>query len=291
MPVQVPINWLKPKNDFMFKLLFGSESNQSKELLLAFLNDVLDVPEGQSLAVVEIQNPITNKTNIADKMVILDVKARAVGYGFVNVEIQLTNQKNIHKRSLYYGAKLYEEQLGEGEDYRKLTRVVTINLLDFSFFTTDCYRSSYRLMEESSFETFPDLIQLHFFEMPKFVKEFQENRLDPNDRMAKWLHFLTNEDDTRWEEMAEQEPILKKAVDILRAASLDPETRMQYEAREKALKDIVSIRGDGIEEGKIEGKIEMARNLLKEGVDIQIIMRTSGLSKEKIEKLAKELNC
>ncbi|MEC1723084.1 hypothetical protein [Schinkia azotoformans] len=86
--------------------------------------------------------------------------------------------------------------------------------------------------------------------------------------------------------MAEQEPILKKAVDILRAASLDPETRMQYEAREKALKDIVSIRGDGIE----EGKIEMARNLLKEGVEIQIIMRTSGLSREEIEKLAKELN-
>ncbi|HHW37130.1 MAG TPA: hypothetical protein GXX18_07840 [Bacillales bacterium] len=82
--------------------------------------------------------------------------------------------------------------------------------------------------------------------------------------------------------MAAQEPILKKAVDILKAASLDPETRMQYEAREKALKDIVSIRGDGIE----EGKIEMVRNLLKEGVDIQIIMRTSGLSREEIEKVA-----
>ncbi|UTW68561.1 PD-(D/E)XK nuclease family transposase [Anaerobacillus sp. HL2] len=35
------INWLKPKNDFVFKLLFGSEDEGSNQLLLAFLNDVL----------------------------------------------------------------------------------------------------------------------------------------------------------------------------------------------------------------------------------------------------------
>ena len=44
--------------------------------------------------------------------------------------------------------------------------------------------------------------------------------------------------------MAEQNPIIERAVDILKSASLDPHTRMQYEAREKALKDIASIRGD-----------------------------------------------
>lgn len=95
MPLQVPEIWLKQKNDFIFKLSFGSEGKQSKELLLAFLNDVLNVPEGQSLVAVEIQNPMTEKKNLADKMVILDVKAKVAGYGFVNIEIQLTNQKNI----------------------------------------------------------------------------------------------------------------------------------------------------------------------------------------------------
>ena len=93
-------------------------------------------------------NPIFNQQDVTDKYAILDVKAKAVGFGYVNVEIQLTNQKNIHKRSLYYGAKLYEEQLGKGDDYHQLTRIVAINLLDFSFFTSDTYRSCYRLMEE-----------------------------------------------------------------------------------------------------------------------------------------------
>ncbi|MFV0505225.1 MAG: hypothetical protein ACK5L5_00725, partial [Bacteroidales bacterium] len=41
----------------------------------------------------------------------------------------------------------------------------------------------------------------------------------------------------------------------------------------------------GREEGRKEGKIEMARKLLQSGVAIEIIMTSSGLSKDEIEKL------
>ena len=40
--------------------------------------------------------------------------------------------------------------------------------------------------------------------------------------------------------------------------------------------------------GKIAGKIEVAKNLLSEGIDIDIISSTTGLSKEKIEELKNE---
>ena len=40
--------------------------------------------------------------------------------------------------------------------------------------------------------------------------------------------------------------------------------------------------------GKIAGKIEVAKNLLSKGIDIDIISSTTGLSKEKIEKLKNE---
>lgn len=294
MSEHTPVNWLKPKNDFIFKLIFGSDNEHSKGLLLAFLNDVLNVPEGQNLVAVEILNPIFEKQDIDDKYAILDIKAKAVGYGYVNVEIQLTNQKNIHKRSLYYGAKLYEEQLGKGEDYYELTRVVAINLIDFAFFTGDCYHSCYRLMEESTNEPYPDLMQLHFIEMPKFVQHEQKQAVKVNDRLAKWLRFLTNEDDSRWEEMAKQEPTIAKAVEILKAASLDPETRMMYEAREKALKDMASIHGDGVREGIEKGEIikgqEIAKKMLSKGMDIDLIVEMTELSKDQVLKLKNEMN-
>ena len=64
MTNQIPSNWLLPKNDFMFKLIFGSDDPLSREILLAFVNDVLEVPVGQSLVKLEIVNPTLNKENL-----------------------------------------------------------------------------------------------------------------------------------------------------------------------------------------------------------------------------------
>ncbi|WP_156291317.1 PD-(D/E)XK nuclease family transposase [Oceanobacillus salinisoli] len=82
MPEYTPISWLKPKNDFVFKLIFGSDNKRSRELLLAFLNDALNVPEGPSFESVEILNPFFIQQNVTDKYAILDIKARVFGYGY-----------------------------------------------------------------------------------------------------------------------------------------------------------------------------------------------------------------
>lgn len=260
---------------------------------------MLDVPEGQSLVKVEILNPTFNKKNLKNKESILDIRARVVGYGYINVEIQLSNQKNIHKRSLFYASRLYEGQLGEKGKYKTLTKVVAINLIDFNYFQSEDYHRCFGLKEDGTLEPYPDdLMKLYFIEMPKFRALERNGKIAPNDRLAKWLRFLTNTDDTRWEEMAKQDPMLELGIEKLRVASMDPEIRMQYEAREKALRDIESIRDDaldegiekGIKKGRQEEKREMAQNLLREGVDIEIIMRASGLTKEEIEKIATELN-
>jgi predicted transposase/invertase (TIGR01784 family) len=127
--------------------------------------------------------------------------------------------------------------------------------------------------------------------------------------MAKWIRFLTNEDDARWEEMANQDPIMEEAVDMLRTVSMDKEARMLAEAREKALKDINSIRGDGIEEGikkgieegikkgieegikkgLKEGKREDAKMMLKEGLDLNLIIKITGLTESEVLELEDEL--
>lgn len=292
------IQWMKPRNDFVFKLIFGSDNKDSKELLIAFLNDVLQVPEGQSLISVDILNPFFNKQHLTDKTSILDIQARVMGGMNVNVEIQLTNEYNIDKRTLYYSAKMIEEQLNEAEDYRKISKVITINLLDFHYFSHDTYQSCYRLTEERSGEPYPDLLQLHFLEMKKFVKCKEAGLIDPEDRIAKWLTFLTNEDDHLWEELGRENIYIGKAVEMLKAASSNPETRRQYEMREKALKDLVSMkegakeegRREGKEEGKVVGKKEVVKKMLEKNMDIATIVEFTELPKETILRLQKELN-
>lgn len=315
---QGPFNWLKPKNDFVLKWILGSDNDQSKELLLAFLNDFLYAPALQSFTSVEIVNPIINKQSIYDKGSILDIKAKVPGYGYVNIEMQLTNQKNMHKRSLYYASKLIGNQLFASDGYSKLERVVAINLLDFSFFPSTPYHSCFRLVEERLHEPFPDLLQLHFTEMPKFVRQDQAGKIPMNDRKAKWLRFFTNEDDTRWFEMAKQDPVMEQMVESLRVASLDPEARELYEARAKALMDLNSIRGEarqeGIEEGikegikeglkkgikeglkkgrkegKREANRELAKKMLRKGFEVSDIIEMTELTETEIEKLMVEIN-
>ena len=57
----------------------------------------------------------------------------------------------------------------------------------------------------------------------------------------------------------------------------DPETRRLAELREKAIRDeVTNINGT---------KREIARKLKEEKIDIEIIIKTTGLTKEEIERL------
>jgi predicted transposase/invertase (TIGR01784 family) len=98
---------------------------------------------------------------------------------------------------------------------------------------------------------------------------------------------------------------MEEAVDMLRTVSMDREARMLAEAREKALKDINSIRGEamregkeegrreGIKEGRLEGikegKREDAKMMLKEGLDLNLIIKITGLTESEVLELKDEL--
>jgi predicted transposase/invertase (TIGR01784 family) len=43
---------------------------------------------------------------------------------------------------------------------------------------------------------------------------------------------------------------------------------------------------EGLERGKFEEKIQIAKNFLKEGIDVDIISKATGLSQEELEKLS-----
>jgi predicted transposase/invertase (TIGR01784 family) len=70
--------------------------------------------------------------------------------------------------------------------------------------------------------------------------------------------------------------------------SLD-EVRRFYEAREIEIHDEVSRIAGAKEEGKIEGKLEMATELLLMGMDIESVAQAAKLPVEQIMQLKKSL--
>ena len=117
------------------------------------------------------------------------------------------------------------------------------------------------------------------------------------------MKFLTNQTD---EEDLKEEKI-NKAFKTLLKVSADDEVREIYRLRELTernrvseqtvareqgraeghAKGLVEWRAEGLVEGEKKAKIESARNLLKAGVDINIIATAVGLSIRSIAKVEK----
>lgn len=54
--------------------------------------------------------------------------------------------------------------------------------------------------------------------------------------------------------------------------------------------DVQKVRKESMQKGREEGKIEVAKNLLKDGTDISYILKITGLTEEKVKILQAELN-
>ena len=72
-------------------------------------------------------------------------------------------------------------------------------------------------------------------------------------------------------------------------AKFTPQEMREYEASKMAYRDIKNsidtAKQEGIEEGMNQKALDIARNMLADGVDINLIMKYSGLPQEQIEKL------
>ena len=167
---------LDPKMDFVFKNIFGSEKNP--KILISFLNATLKPKD--LITSVEIKNTDINKNYLEDKFSRLDVKATTSNDEIINIEIQLKNEYNMIKRSLYYWSKLYSEQLNEGEDYSLLKRTICINILNFKYLKTRMFQSDYRKKEIHTNEELTDIEENHFIENEKGTQIcFPEGCSDP----------------------------------------------------------------------------------------------------------------
>lgn len=275
---------LDPKVDFVFKNIFGSEKNP--EILISFLNATLK--SKNKITNVKIKGTDIAKQFIEDKYSRLDVKATTSNNEIINIEIQLKNEHNMIKRSMYYLSKMYEEQLGEGEDYSKLERTVCINILNFKYLKTECFHTGYRLKEIESNEELTDIIEMHFIEIPKL-----EENSDERDLLVAWTEFLKDPESEKVRSLEMTVEEIRHAKDQLVRMSNDAEQREIYEMRAKILKDKVSALNKAKEEGRGEGEkkkaIEIALEMLKDAEPIEKIIKYSKLDESEILELKKRI--
>ena len=280
---------LPPKMDFVFKRIFGNENHPN--VLISFLNAVLNPVD--PIQSVELKDTTIEKSHLEDKYSRLDVKAMTNKGEHINIEIQLKDEYNMIKRSLYYWSKLYEGQLENGENYQKLSRTICINLLDFNLLNHDKFHSVYRLKDRETNEELTDVMELHFIELKK-IKDVQHAE-EVKTKLEAWLYFINQPDSELVQELEKIEVDIKEAKAELIRLSGDRKERERYEKRRESRLNEVSALSyaeekgiqKGIEQGVKQEKIGIAKNAIKNGFDNETIIKLTGLSMEEVNLIRK----
>ena len=181
--------YINPFTDFGFKKLFGEEPN--KDLLLDFLNELLQKHEGKIVELSYSKNEHLGKGEI-DRKAVFDIYCQnEKGEKFI-VEMQKSKQNFFKDRSLYYSTFPIQEQAQKSEWNYELKAIYSIGILDFMFNEDkenhDKYRYDVKLIDQETKKVFYDKLTFIYLEMPKFNKDIE----DLETKFDKWLFVLKN---------------------------------------------------------------------------------------------------
>ena len=293
-----------PKKDYIFKTLFGREKN--KNLLISLLNSILrGNPVIKDLT---LHNTELTKILERDKSSRLDILAVSDKGVRFDIEMQCRNTLDIPNRALHYSSKLFSTDIKENEDYNQ-SRVISIWI--FGQNVTNRVEAineammTWQMNEHDPYEVMTNHLRIIYLELDKY----KVNDSNIRDILSGWVDFLKNP--THIDKRVLDNRDIEEAVKELEYISTDDEERAIIEAIRSGINDqnsretIARKQGleeglekglkqgkeeglkQGKEEGLKQGKEEMARNMLKDNVDINIISKYTGLTIEEIKSLTK----
>ena len=301
--------YIDPFTDFGFKRIFGTEKH--KKFLISFLNDLLDIE--YKIVDLKYRNLEKLGLNILDRKAIYDVYCTDEKGNHFIVELQRSKQKYFKDRAVYYTSFPIQEQSQRGDWDYYLEPIYFVGILEFKLDNTNkSYLTKVKLCDTEKKEVFYDKLTYYYIEMPKFNKKEKELK----SHLEYWLWFMKNLYKLDEEpEIIKKDKVIKEAFDVASFLALSKDEQFAYMLDQKATLDYKNTidyaketameeglkeglkegleKGiqKGLEKGKKEGekeaKIQIAKNLLKAGVDVKTVVISTGLDINTIEKLKK----
>ncbi len=283
------------KNDIAFRKIFGNENR--KEVLISFLNAILLLENDHKIVSVEVLTPYQLPEIRGGKVTIVDIKAKDQSDKNYIIEMQVAEVEGFDKRVLYYASKSYSAQIARGDDYEKLNPTFFIGVLDFEITKNTDYISRHKFVDIMTGENVIKDIEFNFIELPKFNKS--ENQL--NSIIDQWVYFIKNAENLEViPENINDEGLKHAYQDAAKhnwtQAELDAydyvfmreqDERGRYSlAMKRAVSSAVSI---AVTEALQDKEKEIALNLLKLGLSIEDVSKSTGLSIKQVEGIKTDI--
>jgi predicted transposase/invertase (TIGR01784 family) len=292
------------------------------DILEGFLSALLEDDEIQVLNILESES---NQNSDIDKYNRVDLLIEDKDKRKIYIEIQNTRETDYLQSLLYSTSKIIVDNQKLGEDFRNISKVISISIMYFNLGIGDDYiyhgtnefvglntgtklkvkkqqklkdsiEPKYKFVETNIFpeyylitvERYPNIIKKKIDEWIYMFKnnEIAEGSSSKNIAQARQKLSEINMDE---QERRIYEKYIINTVrdrDALNTAKAEGLKEGEIKGKIEGLKE-GEIKGkiEGLKEGEIKGKIEVAINALKSGLPVSIISSLTGLTEQEIEKL------
>ena len=264
-----------PTVDFCFKELMKNDKVR-KGFVAALLGRDPETIRQTTLIPNELR-----KESEDEKLGILDVLVELEDGSRMNIEMQVPYFECWTNRILFYVSRVYAGQIQKGQDYDALKKCIHVSILEFIHFPKDqrCYRKII-LCDAETGEPYTDLIELHILELKKLPPEDQNET-----GIIRWMRFLNGKSRKEFDHMAEKDEYIREACGELKKLSLDEQKRIEYEQREKAIRDYNSQMHSAERRGKKRAFLEVVVKMLAKGMGAEEISDFVELDPEEIKKI------
>lgn len=299
------IKFIDPKINYAFLMLFGRPGHE--DLLLKLLDSIIPEYHIKSLTLGPQENygdrPESKKT-------VYDIRCTSEDDETFDVEMQLEDEDDFNDRILYYSTFPVREQIQGGTNSYKLKPVIMVSITNFCLDEDTTTSSPINMYKLNNMKPCPkpltDNLTFVVLELPKFIKKL--NELKDNGEKMIWLlrnlgslkeipEEFDGEYFARLFELSNFAAMSKADQDAyIRAemkATIDHQSALRTaEERghakglaEGEAKGEAKGRAEGEAKGRAEEKRANAKSLKDNGVAIELIASSLGLSIEDVAAL------
>ena len=297
--------FINPTTDFGFKILYGRP--ECADELRELLEHVIPEKKITELTFLPTESLASGEDR---KKIVCDVKCRDQNGDWFIVEMQKVPYAAFGDRLMIYASHTAVKLLGKGEDYDRTCRLYVVSVLDYVLSLPedreDCRNSCVReamikMMDSGSILS--DKIKYIFLQLPRGGRESLEwtERWSWHMRQiatAVSMPETAGMDDhfRRLYERAERSRIegeLLKMYDNMIRDERQIKAEKEWAVNEALARGMAEGLAEGLAEGEARGeargeaksRLEVARNLKALGVDVAVIIKSTGLSEEQIREL------
>ena len=281
--------------DITFKEVFMKEKN--KDILIAVLESILNI----KIKEIKYLNLEKNNGNIYVRRKHFDLHVKT---DKENIHIEVNNylEDYVRPRNMAFICNTYSREVLRGEEYDENIDFIQINL---TYNMINKYKEKNKFHDEKSLRIY----KIRDDKGKNFVNNFTIYELNRDYYLNLW--YSKNEEliekykylimlDLKPNELnilSKKDKVINKYMEEVERINEDPEFYEYISAEEDNRKIENSLKSqykrEGLEEGIEKGieqgtrlaKLEAAKNLKQNGVDIEIISKSTGLTIEEINKL------